>query len=71
MFQLRNFQRLVTTMVLLLVGLLAIAPALADDAKHEFDALTAQWVAAFEASDYAAIEALMAPHALLLAPGAP
>ncbi len=71
MSQLRNCQRLVSTMVLLLIGLLAIAPALADHPKHEFDALTAQWVAAFKASDFAAIEALMAPDALLLAPGAP
>ena len=58
-------------MALLLVGLLSIGPALADDRKHELDALTAQWVAAFKANDFAAIEALMAPDSLLLAPGAP
>ncbi len=71
MSQLKNFQRLVATVALLLIGLLAIGPALAGDVKHELDALTAQWVAAFKAKDFAAIEALMAPDAPLLAPGAP
>jgi ketosteroid isomerase-like protein len=71
MSQLRNYQRLVATVALMLVGLLAMGPALADDAKHEFDALNAHWVAAFKANDFAAIEALMAPDSLLLAPGAP
>ena len=67
----QNCQRLVLTMALVLVGSLAIGPALADHPKHEFDALNTQWVAAFKAKDFAAIEALMAPDALLLAPGAP
>ena len=58
-------------MALLLVGLLTIGPALADHPKHEIDALNTQWVTAFEARDFATIEVLMAPDALLLAPGAP
>ena len=71
MSQLKNYQRLVATVALLLAGMLAMGPALAGDVKQELDALTAQWVAAFKANDFAAIEALMAPDALLLAPGAP
>lgn len=71
MSKLQNSQRLVSAMTLLLVGLLAIAPALADHPKHEIDALNDQWVAAFKAGDFATIESLMAPDALLLAPGAP
>jgi len=71
MSQLRMYRRIVATVALLLAGMLAMGPALAGDVKHELDALTAQWVAAFKAKDFAAIEALMAPDALLLAPGAP
>ncbi len=71
MSQLKFYQRVVATVALLLVGLLAMGPASADDPKHEFDTLNAHWVAAFKASDFAAIEALMAPDSLLLAPGAP
>ena len=71
MSQLKNYRRLVAAVALLLAGMFAMGPALAGDVKQELDALTAQWVAAFKASDFAAIEALMAPDALLLAPGAP
>lgn len=71
MSQLYNNHRLVSAMALLLVGFLAIGPALADHPKHEIDALNSQWVAAFKAGDFATIESLMAPDALLLAPGAP
>ncbi len=58
-------------MALLLVGFLAIGPTLVDHPKHEIDALNDQWVAAFKAGDYATIESLMAPDALLLALDAP
>ena len=71
MSQWKNYQRVVATVALLLVGLLAMGPASADHPKHEFDALNAQWVAAFKAKDFAAIEALMAPDSLLLVPGSP
>lgn len=67
----RNIHRLATMAATLLIAALVAGPVLADHPKHEIDALDAQWVAAFKAKDFATIESLMAPDALLLVPGAP
>ena len=67
----RHFHHLTMVAATLLVTAFLAAPVLAGSAQQEIDALNAQWVAAFEAKDFAAIESLMAPDSLLLAPGNP
>ena len=67
----RNLRRLVMMAAVLVTTALLAGPVLADHPKHEIDARNGQWVAAFKAKDFATIEALMMPDALLLAPGVP
>jgi uncharacterized protein (TIGR02246 family) len=67
----RRFRHSMMAAATLLITAFLAGPVLAGSAQQEIDALNTQWVAAFEARDYAAIESLMAPDSLLLAPGNP
>ena len=71
MTKINNVKSLVFSMALLLMGLGAASPSMADEDSEKLKEINTQWVQAFAQEDFQAIQALMTSDSLLMSPNEP